>query len=231
MRKDLEIIKNIVPNYAKVLDIGCGNGDLLLTLQKEKKILAMGLEISNSKVTRAVSNGISVIHGDADNDLHDYPTDSMDFAILSQTLQATRDPKEVIAQMLRIAKYAIISVPNFGFILNRLYLGFKGRMPVTKKLPYEWYNTPNIHFCTIRDFELLVDDLACRIEKKYFIYDGMFSFMQNLNMSLGANLLAPNAVFLITKAQQVNNHLQNNPIRKMNIESNIVLAQSNANKV
>jgi len=132
---------------------------------------------------------------------------------------------------LRIAKYAIISVPNFGFILNRLYLGFKGRMPVTKKLPYEWYNTPNIHFCTIRDFELLVDDLACRIEKKYFIYDGMFSFMQNLNMSLGANLLAPNAVFLITKAQQVNNHLQNNPIRKMNIESNIVLAQSNANKV
>jgi len=231
MRKDLEIIKNIVPEYAKVLDIGCGSGELLQILQNEKSISAMGLELSNKKVMEAVSKGISVIHGDADNDLHNYPTDSIDFAILSQTLQATRDPKEVISQILRIANYAIISVPNFGFVMNRLYLGFKGRMPVTKKLPFEWYNTPNIHFCTIKDFELLVDDLACRIEKRYFIYDGIFSFLQNLNITWGANLLAPNAVFLISKASTMNNKLQNKSLKEINIESNIVLAQSKVNNV
>lgn len=231
MRKDLEIIQSLIPDYAKVLDIGCGEGDLLLSLQQEKKILALGLEISNEKVTEAVSKGISVIQGDADNDLHNYPDDSMDFAILSQTLQATKDPQEVVRQILRIAKYAIISVPNFGFILNRLYLGFKGRMPVTKKLPYEWYNTPNIHFCTIKDFEIMINDLVCKIEKRYFIYDGIFSFMQNLNMSLGANLLAPNAVFLISKARKIDDGLVNKSAKKVRIEDNIVLARSKINKV
>ncbi len=222
MRKDLEVIHNIVPEYAKVLDIGCGNGELLALLKKNKSIYAMGLEISNKKVMKAVSKGISVIHGDADNDLVNYPTNSIDFAILSQTLQATKDPKEVITQMLRIAKYAIISVPNFGFILNRLYLGFKGRMPVTKKLPYEWYNTPNIHFCTIKDFELLINELACRIEKKYFIYDNFFNFMQNLN--IGANLFAPNAVFLISKADLINEKDEKLADGKINLGEKIVLA-------
>jgi len=222
MRKDLEIIHNIVPEYAKVLDIGCGNGELLGILKQNKKISAMGLELSNKKVMQAVSKGISVIHGNADNDLVNYPSDSLDFAILSQTLQATRDPKEVIAQMLRIAKYAIISVPNFGFVLNRFYLGFKGRMPVTKKLPYEWYNTPNIHFCTIKDFEILIDELACKVEKKYFIYEGIFSFMQNLN--LGANLFAPNAVFLISKAETIRNSIKSPQEAKISLEEKVVLA-------
>ena len=231
MRKDLEIIKNIVPKYSRVLDIGCGSGELLQILKAEKYITAMGLEISNRKVTKAVSKGISVIHGDADNDLHDYPSDSIDYAILSQTLQATRNPKEVISQMLRVAKYAIISVPNFGFVSNRLYLGLRGRMPVTKKLPYQWYDTPNIHFCTIKDFEILIDELNCKIDKKYFIYEGVFSFLQNLNWSYGANLLAPNAVFLISKAAIVNNHLQNKSLNKINIESNIALAQTKADKI
>ena len=222
MRKDLEVIHNIVPEFAKVLDIGCGNGELLASLKENKNIYAMGLEISNKKVMKAVSKGISVIHGDADNDLVNYPSNSIDFAILSQTLQATKDPKEVITQMLRIAKYAIISVPNFGFILNRLYLAFKGRMPVTKKLPFEWYNTPNIHFCTIKDFELLIDELACQIEKKYFIYDNIFNFMQNLN--IGANLFAPNAVFLISKAALINEKDKRLAESKINIGEKIVLA-------
>ena len=203
MRKDLEIIKNIIPEYAKILDIGCGKGELLSMLEYEKNTVGMGVEISNEKVAEAVSKGISVIHGDADNDLENFPDNSMEYAILSQTLQATKYPKLVIEEMLRIAKYAIISVPNFGYLANRFYLGIKGRMPVTKKLPYQWYDTPNIHFCTIKDFEILVSELNCKIEKKFFIYSKKFNFLKLTNSSAIANIFAPNAVFLIAKAQTI----------------------------
>ena len=135
-----------------MLDVGCGDGELLRLLVEERDVDGRGIELSQQGVNDCVAKGLSVIQGDADADLDDYPTDAFDYVILSQTLQATRQPRVVLEHLLRIGRRAIVSVPNFGHWSVRVQLAFLGRMPVTKGLPHSWYDTPNIHFCTIADF-------------------------------------------------------------------------------
>jgi len=162
---DLEVIAKCIPPGAKVLDVGCDNGDLLELLETTKNVDGRGVEISQRGVNKCVARGLSVIQGDADKDLVFYSDKGFDFVILSQTLQATRDPKAVLDHLLRIGEHAIVSFPNFGHWRVRLSLFFKGRMPVTKDLPYSWYDTPNIHFCTIRDFIGLCDEVGAKVER------------------------------------------------------------------
>ena len=164
-RVDLVLISEMVEPNSRVLDIGCGEGELLKLLAETRSVDARGMELSQRGVNNCVAKGLSVIQGDADFDLADYPDDAFDYVILSQTLQATRQPRVVLEHMLRIGRRAIVSFPNFGHWRIRTQLGFKGRMPVTENLSYAWYNTPNIHFCTIRDFVSLTQDLSIVIER------------------------------------------------------------------
>jgi methionine biosynthesis protein MetW len=163
-RTDHLAIAEWVKPGSRVLDVGCGDGQLLKLLEMTRGVDGRGIEISQKGVNECVARGLSVIQGDADTDLVDYPDDAFDFVILSQTLQATHRPRHVMEQMLRIGHKAIVSIPNFGYWRVRAYLFARGRMPVTKNLPYSWYDTPNIHFCTVRDFVLLCDDVHARIE-------------------------------------------------------------------
>ncbi len=164
-RVDLLVVASMVASNTRVLDIGCGDGALLRLLAEERGVDARGIELSQRGVNDCVAKGLSVIQGDADTDLIDYPDDSFDYVILSQTLQATRNPRRVLEQMLRIGRRAIVSFPNFGHWRIRGQLIFRGRMPVTENLPLAWYETPNIHFCTIRDFVSLVDEVDAKIDR------------------------------------------------------------------
>jgi methionine biosynthesis protein MetW len=165
IRDDLQIIADMVSPNARVLDIGCGDGALLDYLVHFKQVDGRGIELSQAGVNNCVRQGLSVIQGDADTDLKDYPTGAFDYVILSQTLQATFDPKGVIEQLVRIGKRAIVSFPNFGVWHVRLALLWGGKMPVTDSLEHAWYETPNIHLCTITDFVELCDDLGVTIEQ------------------------------------------------------------------
>ncbi|RVD12862.1 methionine biosynthesis protein MetW, partial [Mesorhizobium sp. M7A.F.Ca.ET.027.02.1.1] len=162
---DLEVVASLSPPQSRVLDVGSGDGSLLELLQDSKQVDGRGLELSQRGVNECVARGLSVIQGDADKDLEFYPDKGFDFVVLSQTLQATRNPKLVLDELLRIGNRAIVSFPNFGHWRVRLSLFVNGRMPVTKDLPYSWYDTPNIHFCTIRDFVNLCDELGATVEK------------------------------------------------------------------
>jgi methionine biosynthesis protein MetW len=164
-RVDLEVIADFIAPRARVLDVGCGDGALLELLQTDKQVDGRGVEISQRGVNECVARGLSVIQGDADKDLVYYADKVFDFVILSQTLQATRNPRTVLNDLLRIGERAIVSFPNFGYWRVRLSLLFKGRMPVTKDLPYSWYDTPNIHFCTIRDFVNLCEEVGAKVER------------------------------------------------------------------
>jgi len=164
LRVDLKLIADMVEPGSRVLDVGCGDGTLLSWLGENKNVDGRGIELSMAGVSAAVAQGLSVIQGDADTDLKDYPAGAFDTVILSQTLQATRAPKDVLANMLRIGRRAIISFPNFGHWRVRGGLAIGGRMPVTDTLTYEWYDTPNIHFCTIRDFLELCRELDIHID-------------------------------------------------------------------
>lgn len=198
IRFDLEMIANLIEANSKVLDIGCGNGELLKYLKDRKIVDARGLELSSIYVSEAVRKGISVIQGNAEDDLIYYPDDSFDYAILSQTIQAMHNPKEVMEQMLRIARFAIISLPNFAYIKNRLYLTFKGEMPVSKSIPYEWYDTPNIHFCSIRDFEKLCTQMGFDIQKRIYLTNRRL-LPRWCGARMWANCFAEYGIFLITK--------------------------------
>jgi methionine biosynthesis protein MetW len=162
-RIDLLLVASMVERGARVLDVGCGDGELLRLLSETRGVDARGVEISQQGVNDCVAKGLSVVQGDADVDLVDYPDDGFDYVILSQTLQATRNPRKVLEQMMRIGKRAIVSFPNFGHWRIRWQLGVYGRMPLTENLSYAWYETPNIHFCTIRDFVALVEQVDARI--------------------------------------------------------------------
>lgn len=198
IRYDLEIISSLIKPNSKVLDIGCGDGELLEFLKRTKNVDARGLEISQMQVSRALSRGISALQGDAENDLAFYPSQSFNYAILSQTIQSTKRPKEILREMLRIADYAVVSLPNFAHIKNRLHLLFKGTMPVNKNIPYQWYDTPNIHFCSISDFEKLCTELGFTVERKIFLTNKhrLISFFGHKKI---ANLFAQYGIFLIKK--------------------------------
>ena len=164
--KDFNIISRLIPQQSKVIDIGCNEGSLIQYLIKNNSVKARGMEIDQSKVRVCLSKGISVVEGDADTDLFDYPDNLFDFSILTYTLQATKNPKTVLEQLVRVAKKAIVSFPNFGHWRIAKSLLLSRKMPVNPNLDYSWYETPNLHFCTINDFIDLCEDLNIEIEMK-----------------------------------------------------------------
>lgn len=164
-RVDLLLVASMVEANSRVLDVGCGDGALLRLLAEEKGVDARGIELSQRGVNDCVAQGLSVIQGDADTDLAAYPDNSFDYVILSQTLQATRHPRLVLEDMLRIGRRAVVSFPNFGHWRIRAQIAFGGHMPLTRNLSLPWYETPNIHFCTIQDFTALVQTIGARIER------------------------------------------------------------------
>ncbi len=197
-RVDLRLIAQMVNPGARVLDVGCGEGELLKLLTETRDVDARGMELSQRGVNDCVAKGLSVIQGDADTDLVDYPDDAFDYVILSQTIQATRHPRAVLENMLRVGRRAIVSFPNFGHWRIRAQLGFRGRMPVTSNLSYSWYDTPNIHFCTIRDFVSLTQDLSIKIERAVAL--DTYGSPVRVNAPWWVwNLLGEQAVFLLKR--------------------------------
>ena len=194
-RIDLALVADIITANAKVLDVGCGDGSLLTMLKEQKSVDGRGIELSQKGVNDCVARGLSVIQGDADRDLVHYPDKSFDFVVLSQTIQATHNPRRVLEELLRIGTYCIVSAPNFGHWRMRIQLLLQGRMPVTKKLPYTWYDTPNIHFCTLRDFTDLCNELEASIEQVTPVADTGKDISAIPEFSW--NLLAQQAVYLL----------------------------------
>jgi methionine biosynthesis protein MetW len=197
LRRDLRLIADMIEPGLRVLDIGCGDGALLAYLARAKAVDARGIELSQSGVNACVRHGLPVIQGDADRDLAAFPDDAFDVVVLSQTLQATREPRQVLEELLRIGKRAIVSFPNFGFWRIRLSLFFRGRMPVTELLHNHWYDTPNIHLCTIHDFVALCDEVGARIERSQTLDRHGRPFALDPRGNL-ANLLAEQSVFLLS---------------------------------
>jgi methionine biosynthesis protein MetW len=198
VRRDHAVIADMIEPSSRVLDVGCGDGALLVMLRDEKQVDARGVELSQLGVNHCVANGLSVIQGDADSDLSDYPDDVFDYVILSQTLQATRRPKVVLEEMLRIGKKAVVSIPNFGHWRIRLQLLFLGRMPVTRGLSSQWYETQNIHFCTIRDFVDLSKTLGAHIEQAVALDQSGGPIRMRAPWWFW-NLFGEQAVFLLTR--------------------------------
>ncbi|WP_315764963.1 methionine biosynthesis protein MetW [Sphingomonas sp. Y38-1Y] len=193
MRPDLAIIARNVAPGARALDVGCGDGALMAALRDQKQVDARGLEIDPANVAAAVARGLSVVQGDADTDLADYPDQSFDYAILSQTLQTTMRPHVVLDHLLRIGQRAFVSFPNFAHWRVRVSLLWGGRMPVTRLLPVAWYETPNIHHVTIDDFRALVRERGLTVEGAWFLSNGRPA------KPAGANFFAEHAVFLLRR--------------------------------
>ena len=164
-RLDFLLVADMIEPGSRVLDVGCGDGSLLALLRDTRGVDGRGIELSREGVSACLAKGLPVIQGDADTDLADYPDDSFDYVVLTQTIQATRRPRVVLEHLLRIGRRAVVSFPNFGHWRVRAELGIRGRMPVTENLPDTWYDTPNIHFCTIRDFVALCDEVGAEMER------------------------------------------------------------------
>ena len=197
LRQDLRLIAEMIEPGARVLDIGCGDGALLAYLARSKRVDGRGIELSQSGVNACVGHGLSVIQGDADRDLDAYPKGAFDVVVLSQTLQATREPRRVLEALVRIGRRAIVSFPNFGFWRIRLHLLLRGRMPMSDLLTHPWYETPNIHLCTIRDFGALCDELGVTVERSVTLDRHGRPYALHPHGSL-ANLLAEQGVFVLS---------------------------------
>ena len=198
MKSEYKIIADIIDKNSRVLDVGCDDGTLMEFLKKNKNVDIRGIEISKEKVQICISKGLIVIEGNAEFDLKQFPNDSFDFVVLGQTLQAFINPEIVIKELLRVGKKAIVTIPNFGHWKVRLNLLLKGTMPVTKTLPNEWYNTPNIHMCTIKDFFKFSNTLNFKIFKSLALMNQSVSTITGSNLFF-KNLFSELGIFLIEK--------------------------------
>jgi len=198
MKKEFKIISELIENNTRVLDVGCGDGILMKYLKDEKNVDTRGLEISKNNVQNCTSKGLSVIEGNAEKDLHQFPNLSFDYVILSQTLQAFYNPEKVIDELLRVASKAVVTIPNFGHWKVRIHLLLKGTMPVTETLPNEWYNTPNLHMCTIKDFFNFCFKKKIELYKSIALNGEKTSTINIRNKNI-KNLSSELGVFLIKK--------------------------------
>ena len=197
MRPDQEIIQRWIEPDSRVLDLGCGDGSLLANLKLTKRVKGTGLEIDSDKIQTCVERGLNVIEQDLDAGLWNFQTDSFDTVLLAQTLQALSHPDQLIDEMLRVGRKGIVTFPNFGNWKSRVYLSSKGRMPVSKFMPHAWYDTPNIHFCTVRDFDALCKEKNIRILERTVVdlkHEG------SLSMRLLPNLLGEIAIYHIARS-------------------------------
>ena len=197
MKKEFKVIASLLPDNIRVLDVGCGDGSLMDLLIKEKNIKARGLEINKENVKKCISKGLSVIEGNAETELHQFPDQSFDFAVLSQTLQAFYSPENVLKDLLRIGKSVIVSIPNFGYWKVRTSLLAFGSMPVTKTLPDTWYNTPNLHLCTIKDLFKFCLEKNINMDKVVGINKNKTSEIRKSNLEL-KNLFSELGIFLLS---------------------------------
>ena len=197
MKKEFRVIADLLENNTRVLDVGCGDGSLMSFLKDNKNIEVRGLELNKNNVQKCINKGLPVIQGNAETELHQFPKKSFDYVVLSQTLQAFYDPDKVLKELLRIGKSVIISIPNFGFWKVRVKLLFFGKMPVTKTLPNTWYNTPNLHMCTIKDLFDFCDEKKINIIKVIGLNENKTSIIKRSNLEI-KNLISKLGIFLIS---------------------------------
>ena len=196
MKKEFKVIADLLPNGTRVLDVGCGDGSLMDLLTKEKNIEVRGLELGKQNVQECIYKGLPVIQGNAETELYQFPDKSFDYVVLSQTLQAFYKPDKVLNELLRIGKSVIVSIPNFGYWKVRTSLLLYGKMPVTKTLPNSWYNTPNLHMCSIKDLYNYCEDKNINIKKIIGINENSISFVKKSNLEI-KNLFSKLGIFLI----------------------------------
>jgi methionine biosynthesis protein MetW len=198
MKYEFQIITQLINKQSRVLDVGCGDGGLMQYLKENKNVDIRGLEISKNNVRKCISKGLTTIEGDAEKDLIQFPNKSFDYVILSQTLQAFLNPQLVINELLRVGKQAIVTIPNFGYWKIRLHLLLKGTMPVTKTLPNEWYDTPNLHMCTIKDFVKFCKKNEFKLNKSLALNENKFSNIKVSNLNI-KNLTSDLGIFVLEK--------------------------------
>ena len=198
MKSEYKIIADIITDNTRVLDVGCDDGSLMEFLKKDKNLDIRGIEISKEKVQTCISKGLTVIEGDAEFDLKQFPDNSFDYVVLGQTLQAFINPEIVIKELLRVGNKSIVTIPNFGHWKVRLNLLVQGTMPVNKTLPNQWYNTPNIHMCTIKDFFKFSETMNFKIFKSFALMNKKISIINSSNLSF-KNLFCELGIFLIEK--------------------------------
>jgi len=196
MKSEFKVIADLLPNNSKVLDVGCGDGSLMELLAKDKNIEVRGLELDQSNVQKCIVKGLPVIQGDAETELYQFPPQSFDYVILSQTLQAFFKPDKVLKELLRIGKSVIVSIPNFGYWKVRTSLLFFGKMPITKTIPNTWFNTPNLHMCTIKDLFNYCEDQNIEIKKVIGVNENNISLIKKSNLEM-KNLFSKLGIFLI----------------------------------
>ena len=198
MKNEFKVISDLIEDNKKVLDVGCADGTLMQFLKENKNVNVRGLEISKEKVQECIAKGLTVIEGNAEKDLKQFPDKSFDYVVLSQTLQAFLSPEIVLDELLRVGKKAIVTIPNFGNWQVRLHLLFKGTMPITKSLPEQWHSTPNLHMCTIKDFVNFIKFKEIKMIKTLALNSNNTSNITNSNLGT-KNLFADLGIFLIEK--------------------------------